>query len=258
MLIRLMFILLLAGSLPAAELKPLIVASEVWPPYVTSRTDLPGFDVEVSRRVLADLGYDLQLRLMPWRRALVHAKSRRVDAVLDAFDDPERHTWLHYPDDPLSTSTSSLFCHRCDRMTAPSLDELANAVVAVNRGYQYSDAFDSHPGIDRVEVGSFQQGFMLLARGRVDYYAINNRVGLFTLQQMDKPAGFRPLSPPIAPVEPVYLVFAHKPGLEALSRRFSEQLAAFKQTDEYRAILARYGIEDRTGIDPAIVSAPSE
>ncbi|GGX58295.1 transporter substrate-binding domain-containing protein [Saccharospirillum salsuginis] len=258
MLNRLIFILLLAGSLPAAELKPLIVASEVWPPYVTDRSDLPGFDVEVSRRVLADLGYDLQLRLMPWRRALVHAKSREVDAVLDAFDGPDRHAWLYYPDEPLSTSTSSLFCHDCDRTSAPGLEELTNAIVAVNRGYQYSDAFDAHPGIDRVEVGSFRQGFMLLARGRVDYYAINNRVGLFTLQQMDEASDFRLLTPPIAPVEPVYLVFAHKPGLEALSRRFSERLAEFKQTEDYRAILARYGIVEDGGANPALGLAPVE
>jgi len=254
MLTRLILMLVLAGSLPAAELKPFIVASEVWPPYVTDRSDLPGFDVEVSRRVLADLGYDMQLHLMPWRRALVNAKSREVDAVLDAFDDPDRRAWLHYPEEPLSTSTSSLFCHNCDRTTAPSLDELTDAIVAVNRGYQYSDAFDTHPGIDRVEVGSFEQGFMLLERNRVDYYAINNRVGLFTLQQMNKPTGFRLLTPPIAPVEPVYLVFAHKPGLEALSQRFSEQLAGFKQSEDYRAILARYGIvedaEEALGMAP--------
>lgn len=244
MLSRLLIVLLLATSAAAVELKPLVVASEAWPPYVTARPDLPGFDVEVSRHVLEQLGYEMQLTLMPWRRALVHARNRQVDAVLDAFDDPERRTWLHYPDEPLSTSTSSLFCYRCAYAAAPTLEQLTDALVAVNRGYQYSDAFDRHPGIDRVEVGSFEQGLMLLERGRVDYYAINNRVGLFTLQQMGRRDGFRPLSPPIAPVEPVYLVFARKPGFAKLARRFSEQLAAFKQTDDYQRILARYGVSE--------------
>lgn len=244
MMVRLLMILALVGTLTADELKPLIVATEVWPPYVTSQPDLPGFDVEVSQRVLAEMGYDLQLQRIPWRRALVQAQRQQVDAVLDAFDDPERRRWLHYPEEPLSTSTSSLFCHRCDRYTTPDLDSLDGVVIAVNRGYQYSPTFDAHRGIDRIEVDSFKQGFHLIRRGRAQYYAVNNRVGHFTLRGMADTDGFHALSPPIAPVEPVYMVFTQKPGHDRLAARFSDHLARFKQTDAYRRILARYGITD--------------
>lgn len=221
----------------------LTIVSEPWPPYVTEQIDLPGFDVEVTEAVLAQLELEMELQLLPWRRALIEVNSGQADALLDAFDSPERRRQLHYPDEPLSYSTSYLYCYACEHSQAPTLAELEGSVVAINRGYQYSEAFDVHPGIDRIPVDTFEQGFRLLQRGRVDYYAVNSRVASFVLQHWQD-ARIKPLTPPLAPAEPVYLVFADKPGYDLLAQRFSDELLRFKHTPAYRAILRRYGLDE--------------
>lgn len=236
----LLTLILLLPLLAVSETKPvLVVVSEVWPPYVTGEAELPGFDVEISRHILSAMGYRMDLQLMPWRRALVNVERGEADAILDAFDNPERRQQLHYPSEPLSVSTSSLFCYRCAHDRTPSLDELVGVQIAVNRGYQYSETFDSHLGPDRVEVDSFEQGFRLLERGRVDFYAVNERVGQYTLSQLGQ-TEVRALSPPIAPVEPVYLIFAAKPGYDSLAAEFGKLLTEFKQIQAYQRIMKRY------------------
>ncbi|PTY37402.1 hypothetical protein BGP77_12900 [Saccharospirillum sp. MSK14-1] len=219
----------------------LTIVSEPWPPYVTEQIETPGFDVEVTEAVLAQLGFSMELQLLPWRRAMIEVNSGQADALLDAFDSPERRRHLHYPDEPLSYSTSFLYCYACDHHQAPSLADLEGSVVAVNRGYQYHDAFDVHPGIDRIPVDTFEQGFRLLQRGRVEYYAVNNQVAAYVLQHWDD-ANIKPLAPSLAPAEPVYLVFADKPGYDDMAQRFSDELQRFKRTPAYRAILRRYGL----------------
>lgn len=237
----LFFCLATLGPLTVLADTVLTVVSEPWPPYVTEQLDLPGFDVEVTESVLAQLGLQMELQLLPWRRAQVEVNSGQADALLDAFDSPERRRELHYPDEPLSYSSSYLYCFACKRSDAPSLAELEGKVVAINRGYQYADAFDVHPGIDRLPVDTFEQGFRLLQRGRVGYYAVNSRVASYVLQQWDE-ARIKPLTPALAPAEPVYLVFADKPGYDDLAQRFSDELQLFKQTPAYSAILRRYGL----------------
>ena len=238
---RPLLICLLLGPLCALADPVLRIVSEPWPPYVSGQPELPGFDVEVSEAVLQQLGYEMELVLLPWRRALNEVTTGQADALLDAFDSPERRTELHFPEEPLSFSTSYLYCNNCARQRAPSLAELNGAVVAVNRGYQYSDAFDSAPFIDRIPVDTFEQGFRLLQRGRVDYYAVNSRVASFTLQHWPNHT-IKALAPPLVPAEPAYLVFADKAGYPELAQRFSTQLRHFKHSPAYDAILRRYGV----------------
>lgn len=235
--------LLLAISASIAETpSQLKIVSDTWPPYVTDDEDMPGVDVETMRAVFDSMGVDVTFRILPWRRAQSSVINGEADGLLDVSVNEERQSQYWFPSEAINQSVTTLFCKACD-ITQPIRKELfAGKTLVVNRGYQYTGPFDEDPDIARIEVGSFRQGFLLIDSGRAEYFIVNRDVGFYTAKQM-KLENIVPLRSNIAAPSPIYLAFHRSDALQTVSSEFSRALALFKNTQEYRQILAKYGIQ---------------
>lgn len=251
-LAALWFLMIALHGAGAAHGRELVIVSEAFAPYVFEQRGAPrGFDYEVSKAVLAKLGYTLTLQFAPWRRALVMAASNQVDGVLGIGrgNQNEREAFLAFPDEALSGSRVSLFFLKSKPFRYEGLFSLAGKTIGTLAGYTYSPDFASAPYFTREPVDTHEQNLRKLLRGHIDLALIDTAVGLYAAQQLGV-AGEFAYEPHTISGGRQYIAFTRARGHEELAEAFSKALVAFKKTAEYRAIFKGYGI------DPASVAPP--
>lgn len=237
---------LLGGGIASAEpARKLILLTELWPPYVIRDANgkLTGADLELAQVVLAQLGYQTEVRALPWKRVLQQARLRDGDAVVDIFYLTERQNWLHYPDEPLSCSGEVLFYPLARPIRFEQLADLKGLRIGIQADYAYSKAFLNDEGVKRVVMtgeGNAVKQLHLMMSGRLDGVVLNERVGNYLLasQGLQDQVGYAVTM--LSDDDRNFIAFTHKPGHDQLAIRFSAALKQFKQTPAYKRLLARY------------------
>ncbi|MGN7511399.1 substrate-binding periplasmic protein [Aeromonas salmonicida] len=234
-------------TVQANEQSSLTLLTELWPPYVMRLDDgsLGGADLELARKVLTKMGYRTTVKVLPWKRVLQEARFQNGDAIVDAFFEERRLEWLHYPDEPLSQSGEVIFFPLNKPVDFQSLASLKGLHIGTQADYAYGEDFLTATEFTRFpmtgESNMIKQLHMMMA-GRLDAVVMNQRVGLHLL----KGQGLQDLVghsiKTVTDNNRNFLAFTHKPGHERLAYQFSLALKAFKQTPEYQALLARYGL----------------
>lgn len=224
----------------ASDALPVRIVSDVWPPFVIDDPNNPGVDVEVMEAVFAEMDVPIQFEIFPWQRAVSMVQSGKAEAILDIFLTEERLSTLRFPQTPISSTSTALFCFLCDPDQQVTEQDLTDKSLIVNRGYQYS-SFGNNPEIARTAVDTFEQGFTMLRNERADYYLVNRQVGLYTVAQMNV-NGMVALKQRIEDPSEVYLAFAKRPELLEIAEQFDVVLNEFLQSEKYQSILLKYGL----------------
>lgn len=218
------------------------VVSDDWPPYVIVDGHLQGVDVEVTKWVLSQMGYEVRMHFVPWKRAVQMTKNGEADALLDVGYNEERENYFYYPDEPINFSATTLFCRRCDRTLPARLSTMRGKRIVINRGYSYAGDFDESPHVTLVKVDEFAQGMKLVSLGRADFYVVNRLVGAYIAHSLGL-EDIYPIDENLSDANPVYLAFSRQGQHADLAQAFSKALTLFKQSPEYQLILRRYGVD---------------
>ncbi|MGN5138429.1 substrate-binding periplasmic protein [Aeromonas sp. 164P] len=234
------------GSAVATDKQPtLTLLTELWPPYVMrdDNDQLVGADLELAQIVLSQLGYRIDVKVLPWKRVLQQAKMRDGDAIVDIFNIAERQSWLHYPEEPLSLSGEVLFYPVERPLRFEQLSDLKGLRIGIQADYAYSKSFLADTGVIRVPMtgeGNAVKQLHLMMAGRLDGVVLNELVGRYLLvtQGLQDQVSHGPRL--LTDDNRNFLAFTHKPGHDQLAIRFSSALKAFKQTPAYQQLLARY------------------
>ncbi len=231
------------GVQSAWSQQTLDIVTDTWAPYAYEQSgQVLGTDTEIALAVLKRLGVEAQIRLLPWRRCLAMMRAQEADAILAVSITEPRKAFMHFPLEPVSTGVTVFFRKAQGNISTVDLANPQALRAGAMMGYKYCDDIDNSPLMKQASrVSSLEQNFNKLLRGRLELVVEVESVGFYTLQQMQ-------LSDRIDIVPDAryceggnYLAFAKKPGYEMLAQRFSEALRQFKGTNEYQAILKKYG-----------------
>lgn len=234
--------LLLMGNAPSAQARRLLVVSEPWPPYVFQKDgQLQGLDYETSLEVLRSLGFDVRFEFYPWKRCLQMVRTGQADALLDAGLTHERKAFLAFPDEPLSTSRTVLFFKVETPFTFTSYNDLAGLRVATQLGYYYTQKFMESDTFERMPANGMEGGLKMLLAGHADLAAANLYSGLYTARTLGITGRIGHTRNAISSGDN-YLAFSLALGHAGLADRFSKALKEFKRTDQYAAVIERYGL----------------
>lgn len=138
-----------------------------WPPYTTA-SDGHGASHAVVQAAFAAMGVDVEIRYMPWQRALLAARTDpTVDGVFPTYGSKERDAYCHWSS-PIGQSPVGL----AERKDAPvvwnELSDLKDTPLGVVQGYVNTPALDAmiDAGQLNAEKGSDDAGNLrkLLAR----------------------------------------------------------------------------------------------
>ncbi|MBV8660035.1 MAG: transporter substrate-binding domain-containing protein, partial [Burkholderiales bacterium] len=85
-------IVVLALWLPAyAHAEKLVFATTEFPPFIIQQgTELTGVDVDVLHELCKRVGVEVEIRTMPWTRALAYVKGGQVDGIIMPVYSKER------------------------------------------------------------------------------------------------------------------------------------------------------------------------
>jgi polar amino acid transport system substrate-binding protein len=239
-------LLTLALALPAvarAGNATVRVAYTEWFPYTYSDDgQARGFEIDILTAVLGRMGLTPTFGAFPWKRCLAHLESGKTDLVVSMLKAPEREPYTIFPEEPISLSRT-VFAARTDRVPAYAgdLEALRGLRIGVFLGFTYGPAFDAAEFLEKdpaVDTATLIEKLMarrddLIAENQVVIKALARRMGV-----LDRLAF---LAPPIHH-QRLYVGFSRARGLEGLAGDFSRALKAFKESGQYRAVLARYGL----------------
>lgn len=239
-----MAMLFASGLAIAAE--PMSIATSEWPPYgYPENGKAGGFATEVLEKVLPKMNVEPKIEFMPWKRATEMAKAGETDAVYSASYNAERAEFLIYPETPLHPSEYVFFIRKADvgKLKFDTLDDLKDHKVGVTRGYSYSDEFLKK--IEELknseEANSDELNFEKLNGGRIEYFPADLLNGITLLKKMGIQDQITYLDKRLK-VKDYFIAFSKKsPRInEGFVKKFSDELKAFIQTDDYKRIHEKY------------------
>ena len=166
------------GGAYAAEGVPrpkLLFVDEPAPPVTVGElgelaTD--GITLDLLQTVFGRLGLDVELRLMPWNRALKTAEEGQADGLPLLMKAPERESYLAYTDWILEGR--ELFYYDSERMASFEWDDFADlkgARIGLITGYTYGEDFlkaIDEIGLTIIRSNSNEDSLRLLMGGRLD------------------------------------------------------------------------------------------
>lgn len=219
------------------------VAYTEWFPYTYTEDGLArGFEIDILTAVLGRMGLAPAFSALPWKRCLAHLENGKTDLVVSMLKSPEREPYTIFPEEHISLSRT-VFAARADQAPAydGDLEALRGLRIGVFLGFSYGPAFDAAGFLDKDPAVDTSALIEKLMARRDDLIAENQAVIKALARRMGVLDRLVFLAPPVHH-QRLYVGFSRAKGLEGLAGEFSRALKAFKDSGDYRAVLARYGL----------------
>lgn len=132
----------MAAMSMSAQARTIHLTSLEWPPYTTA-SDGHGASDAVVRAAFAAMGDELDIRYMPWQRAVLAVKrDPSVDGVFPTYASKDRNDFCHWSQ-PIGKSPVGLAERRDAPLSWKSLDDLKGLRLGVVQGYVNTADFDA-------------------------------------------------------------------------------------------------------------------
>ena len=119
--------------------KTLELVTLQYPPYVFEHNgEIKGIALEIVEEAFRRMQQPVNVKLLPWARALKYIKRGKADAIFTAFKNPERETFMVYSKEVLINQTISLFVRKDSNIIFDGdLKKLSNYRFGVVRKVSY-------------------------------------------------------------------------------------------------------------------------
>jgi len=233
-------LLLAFCALPALAEPYLIGAEDDWYPYTALRGGVVrGMSADIVREAFEAAGVPVKLVAYPYARCMHMAERGELAGCFNTAPNADLlQRFLVSP--PLFQGEILLWARRDNAQTLKNLDALRGRPVAAVIGFEYGPAFDAREDLNKVPVRREINGFLMLARGRVNYFPAYRG----TAEQLfrERPA-LQGLFVPVARLlrTDLHLSFSrHIDNAGWLRERFAAGLRTLHDNGEYAAILQRW------------------
>lgn len=199
--------------------------------------------IDILMRLSEVMDVNIQMTCLPWQRAMKSVRLNEIDAIIPIYRTPEREEFIAYPDEPFFSLDTVLITRADSDFTwTGDLHELEGMPINVVSGTSHGETFDNADYLDKWESSTVETMLRMVHAGRQGVGVRERDVVVPLARKLGILKDLTILDPPVTS-EKVYLGFSRTPENEQLAVRFSETLKAFKQTEQYRALLCEYGLE---------------
>jgi len=234
-----LLIIIIPLSIGAKE--KLIAVFPTWEPYgYMENKKATGFEIETFQAVMDRMGIQVTFAHQPWKRCLYSVENGLADVIISALKVEERTAYLHYPEEPISTSRTALFTRQKDPIVFNgTMEELKGYTIGVTSGFSYGSAFDQSDFLLKDESTETQAMVIKVLLGR-NRLGIGNIAVIRTLAEKQRAADEIRFLFPLLHSQNLYAGFSKTGNLGDLAAAFSAELADFKKTARYRQILKKF------------------
>lgn len=195
-----------------------------------------GLYPELLRKIYTPAGWDVEVNIVPWKRAKQMLVSGSADAMPAAYLTPAEDGWI-YPNLPMDVDRVLAVFHKRDVGPWRGAESLKGRKVIWPRGYNFQNYLDVN--VSWREVDSPEQGWLMVANQRADYYLdIKAAVDAF---REGHPRICQALSIEQVFTINTYLRFADRPRSRQLIEIYERGMDALMGTPELRELFSRWG-----------------
>lgn len=252
---------LFISSVPAASpdqnksLKKLTVPAYVWPPFNILGDDgnWSGADIEITRDVLTQMGYNPVFVNVPFKRILREMSSGKYLCMVPCVEGGGREEYMLFSD-PVSTIFSVLWKRKEDKRCWSTYDDLRGRTIGASP-YHYGAGFfeAAEAGKFKVQIVSHKSPelihFKKLESKRIDMFICELSVGLY-IQDKHSPAfdnmdycekGIGPTRPFSFAVSRKYFEGNEK-EMNAFISEFNDVLRKYCQEGKRKQVFEKYSM----------------
>lgn len=235
---------ILPGAHAASPDKTLILATVNYPPYAIQnpQDDLKGIDVEIVEAGLTRAGYAVQVRFLPWKRAVADAQDGRVTGVISCGDSPQRrgHFTLSAP---TSQATQVLIVRADYQGPIPERIEdfrKLDLQIAAVAGYDDEQQL-TNADVPHFVVKSEALALRMLDAGRIGGFWSGLETARFLTGSLGLKGGFKYLRLQDRDAYLFHLCISRQwPNHAKIVADFDAALEAMRRAGDVDAILGRY------------------
>lgn len=191
MLFRSLFLGVIFGlPMTAFGEKPVLdVVTSEYPPYEYLRDgEVVGQDTDIIRHTISEMGYEANIRILPWARAERLVSNGQADMLYSLTSSATRQQNYFFTD-PISSAQDVFFKRRDHPLEWQTLDDLTGLHFGLSSGYSYAEKFMDWllEGNARITRITHEQpeitGMRMVGLGRIDLFICEQSVCNYLLQK---------------------------------------------------------------------------
>lgn len=216
--------------------------------YENDRQQAEGGVVEIVRTIMAKLGHTVDIRVLPWTRAMQMVASGKADGIFTAYRNAEREKFLEYSEEVLFAQEIYFYKKRGNPLDFDGyIASIRDARIGIVSTISYGQVFDRYRRFIRLDkANQLAHNFGKLVKGRIDLLPSTYYVAEYTIDRMNIADQVERL-PQMIESLPSFLAFTRKRDLHALRLEFDDQLRQLKSSGEYEQILRKHGLVPPAG-----------
>lgn len=133
-----------------------------------SSTEIQGFSWDVVRESFHEMGYTIDLVVVPWARAVSLLQNSHVDLLFPTGKNSERLKLYDYSNESVNEVNYLVYVDANNPINWTGLESLRGLTIGVKRGFNYGNQWNSIDYVEKYSVGRISEGFGMLSQGRID------------------------------------------------------------------------------------------
>lgn len=230
-------VLTVVCTMSFAGRETLTLAFVDFPPYEWQEDgEARGILVDVVKEACKKADVPVELRFLPFKRAFKEVREGRLSGLFNFYKTEQRLAHFDYSI-PIIENRLVLFVRKDKEIDFKTLDDLQGYKIGVMRGYSYGEAFDAADLI-REEANDHESAFAKLLYGRIDAYACDMVVGVYTSRKLGIEGELKVLCTPIETMKG-HIGFTKGKYPEVI-QKLNEQIEAMQQEGRIAEIVDGY------------------
>ncbi|WP_135077511.1 transporter substrate-binding domain-containing protein [Terasakiella sp. SH-1] len=220
----------------------------------TIQQGTPGLVVELLQHVGKRLGTPVKFERMPWKRGLLNLQKNRLNGLFNASYKKKRTTFAQYPlrYDGGPDASRALMVQRYMLYIKRGKQKFnwnGNVLdfhsplkkVGIKTGYSIATDLQKLGATVEEATNSEKNISKLIVERLIAYADLENMVDHYLARNPEKAQQVEKVEPPLR-TKPYYLIFSQEfyRRYPDFAENFWDEIARFKQTDEYRSLQEKY------------------
>lgn len=248
----LIYILLLLISTATLNAKNIIIVTEDYPPFeYFENNEIKGINVDIVNEAFKRMGNTIEVKFIPWQRALFYTKYGQADAILDASYQEKRAKYLYYPKE--ETYAEKWYCFKIKGGKVSlnkDLSNIGNITVGIIAGYTYGGEIQN-----ALDKKLFKKIITLKDEENLIKNLLDKKYDMFigsksSIALLAKKMGYsnkievvkatNSNVEHIISIDKTYLAFSKKTTSEKFVKKFSDVISRMKKDGSINIIINRY------------------
>jgi ABC-type amino acid transport substrate-binding protein len=201
-----------------------------------TQQQLSGVIAVSSAQVLEQMGYSLDVQVMPFKRAYYAVHRGDIDLAMSVLATPERRQKAYYSD-PIITEYTLILVPRGKGVAVTRLSDLSGMRLGAMLGFKYPTLEGSAVRLNR--SNDLKKHFKSLAKGHLDGILMGSITGSYMIDELGLQESFEFLPMAVAQV-PLGIAVSHGAWNTTQMSSFNKRMSVFKQSQAWQDILTTH------------------